>query len=344
MKRFRQRLSDEHALLPLSFLGIFVGLLSGGIIQIFRFAIEWPGDWLLGNHELFENLDPAYHFLLPMYGAVSLGLFLRFFIRRMPSMGLSHVIQHLNLHHGRLPPRAAILQFLIGMWCILTGQSSGREGPAIHLGAAASSALGQIWRLPSNSIRVLCSCGIAAAIAASFNTPIAGVIFAMEVVMMEYSLAGFIPVMLAASSGTLISHVFYGATPAFIIPSLGEHSFYEVPAYILIGMGIGTAASGFCFLHKQGLRLKHWPLWLRLSLAGCITGSVAYFIPEVLGIGYDTLDLALNAQLGLYVLLSIGFAKLFVTAGQLRLRYAHWYYWPQFINWCLLRRLHQHSD
>jgi CIC family chloride channel protein len=314
MKKYRQRLSDESALLPLSFLGVFVGLLTGSVIQVFRYAIEWPGDYFYGYHEAFESLSPELRFALPLYGALTMGLFLQFIIRRVPSIGLPHVVQHLNQHHGRLPLRPALLQFLLGSWCILTGQSSGREGPAIHLGAAASSLLGQAWRLPSNSIRVLTGCGTAAAIAASFNTPIAGVIFAMEVVMMEYAISSFIPVILAASAGTIVSHIVYGPAPAFIIPPLAEHSFYEVPAFILIGVGIGIASALFCYIHKQGLRLHHLPLWLRLSMAGLITGSIGFVLPQVLGIGYDTLDLALEAKLGLYLLLAIGFAKIIATA------------------------------
>ncbi len=315
LKDFRRRLADEHALLPLSFLGIFTGLFAGIVIQAFRLLIEWPSVfWNSGGHEAFELLTPAVRMTLPIYGALSLGLFLQFVIKRVPTMGLSHVIQRMGSNHGRLPAQAAILQFLVGIWCILTGQSSGREGPGIHLGAAASSYIGQFWKLPNNSIRVLTGCGTAAAIAASFNTPIAGVIFAMEVVMMEYTIAGFIPIMLAASAGTVISHIVYGDVPAFIPPTLIDHTLVELPAYISLGVGVGVAAGLFCFIHAQGLRLHRWPLSLRFTLAGVVTGCFAYLLPQVMGIGYDTLDLALQAQLGLFLLLAIGFGKILTAA------------------------------
>lgn len=314
-KNFRHRLADENALLPLSLLGIFTGLLSGIVIQGFRFLIEWPSEiWLIGGHEAFEILSPSVRAVIPIYGALSLGIFLQFIIRHIPSMGLSHVVQRLNEHHGRLPLRPAIMQFLLGAWCILTGQSSGREGPAVHLGAATSSYVGQLWKLPSNSIRVLTGCGTAAAIAASFNTPIAGVIFAMEVVMMEYTIAGFIPIMLSASAGTVISELVYGSSTAFIAPVLEQHTVFEVPAYILLGLGIGIASGLFCLIHKQGLRLQSLPLWLRYTLAGAVTGLLGFYVPEIMGIGYDTLDLALEAQLGFYLLLAIGLAKILATS------------------------------
>lgn len=314
IRSYRRRLGDENALLPLSFLGIFVGLLTGIIIQLFRFSIEWPGDYFYGFHEAFENLSPTMRFAIPIYGALSLGLFLQFIIKQAPNMGLTHVVLRINQHHGRLPLRAAILQFFLGVWCILTGQSSGREGAAIHLGAAASSLTAQMWQLPSNSIRVLTGCGSAAAIAASFNTPIAGVIFAMEVVMMEYSITGFIPVILAASAGTVISHLIYGSAPAFIVPELAAHSVFELPAFIILGIGTGIAAALFCFIHKKTSNLDKIPLWLRLTLAGIVTGSLAFFFPEIMGIGYDTLDKAMEAKIGLYLLLAITIAKILATA------------------------------
>ena len=315
LKDFRQRLANEHALLPLSFMGIITGLLAGLVIQAFRFFIEIPsglfGD---GSHETFELLSATSRAALPIYGALSLGLFLQFIIKNVPTMGLPHVVQRLNIHHGRLPLRPAIMQFFIGIWTILTGQSSGREGPAIHLGAMVSSYCGQFWKLPSNSIRVLTGCGTAAAIAASFNTPIAGVIFAMEVVLLEYTLAGFIPIMLAASAGTIISRGVYGDAPAFAAQILEQHSLMEIPAFILLGIGIGCAAALFCFIQSQCLRLHKIPLWIRYTLAGTFTGAMAFYLPQVMGIGYDTVDLALEAQMGLYLLLAIGIAKLLTAA------------------------------
>ncbi|MCK5881700.1 MAG: chloride channel protein, partial [Sinobacterium sp.] len=179
IKSYRHRLGGESALLPLAILGILVGLLTGGVIQAFRLMIELPGGYWFGHHELFENLAPIERLALAAGGATVLGLLLQFVFKSVPSLGLPHVVQRLNLNHGRFEARPAIMQFFVGVWLILTGQSSGREGPAIHLGSAVSALTGQFWKLPNNSIRILTGCGTAAAIAASFNTPIAGVLFAM---------------------------------------------------------------------------------------------------------------------------------------------------------------------
>ena len=314
IKSYRHRLGGESALLPLAILGILVGLLTGGVIQAFRLMIELPGGYWFGHHELFENLAPIERLALAAGGATVLGLLLQFVFKSVPSLGLPHVVQRLNLNHGRFEARPAIMQFFVGVWLILTGQSSGREGPAIHLGSAVSALTGQFWKLPNNSIRILTGCGTAAAIAASFNTPIAGVLFAMEVVLLEYTIASFIPIMLSAAAGTLISRIIYGDETAFLVMPLQMHNYVEVPAYILLGIGIGAASAAFCFIHQQGLRFHHIPLWVRYCLAGIITGSIGYFLPSVMGIGYDTLDDALNHRLGFYLLVSLGVAKLLASS------------------------------
>ncbi|NRA42355.1 MAG: chloride channel protein [Pseudomonadales bacterium] len=314
IKQYRHRLGDETALLQLSALGILVGLVTGVLIQAFRFLIELPGDQIYGSHEWFERLSAEHRLLLVVGGALSLGLVFQFILKSVPSLGLSHVVQRLNLNHGRFEARPALIQFVVGIWMILTGQSSGREGPAIHLGAAASALIGQYWRLPNNSIRILSGCGTAAAIAASFNTPIAGVLFAMEVVLLEYTIGSFIPIMLAAAAGTIITRMVYGDVSAFTIYPLDVHSHVEVAAYIGIGIGIGMVSALFCFIHRQGLKMHHLPIWARFSLAGLFTGLLAIYVPEIMGISYDTLDSALAHQISIYALLIIAIAKLFATA------------------------------
>ncbi len=243
-------------------------------------------------------------------GAITLGIILRCISKSPISMGVTHVIDRVTHCQGRLPLKEAVLQFFSAIICILTGQSSGREGPAIHLGAATSSQFAQHLQLPSNSIRILAGCGTASAIAASFNTPIAGVIFAMEVVLMEYTVVGFIPIILAASSGTLISHWVYGDMPAFIIPALETHHISEVPIYVMIGLLAGSLSAAFCFLSKQCLRISHYSIITRFALAGGLTALLGLFVPEILGIGYYNVDNALNHNLSLQILLAILFAKL----------------------------------
>ena len=221
---------------------------------------------------------------------------------------------HLAQHAGWLPWRNAMLQFFGGAASIITGHSVGREGPVIHVGAASASLLGQWLRLPNNSIRTLVGCGVAGAIAASFNTPIAGVVFAMEVVLLEYTLAGFAPVILAAMTSAAVSRFVYGPDPAFAVSNLQLGSLLEIPYIVLLGLVIGCLAAAYV-RGTQALDVKsrHLPLSLRTTIAGLLTGLCALVVPEVMGLGYDTVQIALLGELGLFALAMIALFKLAAT-------------------------------
>jgi CIC family chloride channel protein len=190
----------------------------------------------------------------------------------------------------------------------------GREGPGIHLGAASSSLLGQWLRLPNNSIQTLVACGSAAAIAASFNTPIAGVVFSMEVIMLEYTIAGFTPVILAAVSATALTRFVFGSAPAFAVPALQLASLLELPYMLAMGLSIGALAalfiSGMKWLTAMSGKLS---IMVRMSLAGLFTGLCAMAVPQIMGIGYDTVNLAMLGELSLGLLLAVVLFKLAAT-------------------------------
>ncbi|HAP53266.1 MAG TPA: chloride channel protein, partial [Marinobacter adhaerens] len=244
---FRRRLSGVDALPQLAVLGLLSGLITGGVILVFRLAIEWPLEHFLpgDGSESFEQLDLITRGLLPLAGALGLGLLMHRLATHDRKVGIVHVMERLNYHQGYISMRSAIVQFISGVATVVSGQSAGREGPAVHLGAAFSSLMGQWMRLPNNSIRTLVACGCAAAISASFNTPISGVIFAMEVVMMEYTIAGFTPIILASVSAAIVTQAVYGTEPAFNVPALTMNSLTEIPWILAIAVIIGISAALF---------------------------------------------------------------------------------------------------
>lgn len=313
---FRRRLSGVDALPQLAVLGLLSGLITGGVILVFRLAIEWPLEYFLPGEgsESFEELELLTRGLLPLAGALGLGLFLHRLATHDRKVGIVHVMERLNYHQGYIPVRSAIVQFITGVSTVVTGQSAGREGPAVHLGAAFSSLMGQWMRLPNNSIRTLVACGCAAAISASFNTPISGVIFAMEVVMMEYTIAGFTPIILAAVSAAIVTQAIYGSEPAFSVPALTMNSLMEIPWILAIAVIIGVAAAIFIQLVDTMGRYHHRPVLLRLAVCGLLMVPFALLIPEVMGIGYDTVDLAIHGHLAFWLLLGAGIAKLIITS------------------------------
>lgn len=316
-ERVRLRLSATEAVLLMSVLGVVCGLLSGAVILLFRALVEFIQRQLLGGDaEAYETLPPLWRLLLPLGGAVLIGLYLRY-VASPPQrqLGVIHVMGRVAFHQGYLPLRNAIHQFVSAGLSIISGHSVGREGPSVHLGAAAGSQLGQALSLPNNSLRVLVACGTAAAIGASFNTPLAGVAFAMEVVMMEYTISGFLPVILAAVSATALERLFFGGETAFVVPSLNMQGLAEMPYVVFTGAVIGVLAAGF--VHLLEYFSQSWrdrPLVLRVSVGGFGVGVCALFVPEVMGIGYDTVRSTFQGELGLGLLLAVVIFKMVATS------------------------------
>ena len=311
------RVSSLDALPQLSMLAIPVGLLSGGVIIAFRMLVESSQGMLLpeDNIENYEGLAVGLRLLLPVAGGLAIGLIWQFLQQETREIGIVHVMERLAYHQGRLPFRNAVAQFFGAALSIISGHSVGREGPSVHLGATSGSQLGQWLRLPNNSLRTLVACGIAAAIAASFNTPLAGVIFSMEVVMMEYSVVSFAPVILSAVAATTLTRLVFGSDLVFSIPAMQLGSLLELPYVFIMGVTLGCIAALFIHLLQRSTTLsKGWPIWIRCTLGGSIVGLIGIAVPEVMGIGYDTVNQALLGQLTLSVLLVITAAKIVASA------------------------------
>lgn len=311
---FRARLAYADALPQLALLGCISGFLTALIAITFRFSFELPLDFFLpGDSESFEQLPTHIRFLLPVIGGLILGLIMHFTKPEHHSVSVSHILERMQHHQAQLPAANGLMQFVGGAIALISGHSVGREGPAVHLGAVSSSLMGQQLKLPNNSLRTLTACGVAAAIAASFNTPLAGVIFAMEAVLMEYTITGFIPVIIAAVTGGVMSRIVFGNEPAFAIPLIEMGSLWELPFLVLCGVVIGLAASAMLLLYRHTRVFKHRPVLLRMLFAGVLCGAVATVIPQIQGVGYDTVEQAMLGELGLTLLAAIVIAKIIVT-------------------------------
>ena len=318
LEQIRLTLSHPDALLMLVMIGLLAGVLSGGVIVLFRLAVEGTLAGVLpgGHDENFEGLPGWLRLFLPILGGLAIGLLFHKAANGQTLMGVGRVLERLTYHQGYIGFREFLLQFAGAAIALVSGQSVGREGPHVYLGAAAGSLLGQRLSLPNNSIRTLVGCGVAAAIAASFNTPLAGVIFALEVVMMEYTLVSFLPVMLAAVSGNAVSIFFLGSAPAFVVPALEMGSLQEMPAVVMLGLMTGTIAA--CFIHLSQLFSRYgrpYPFWWQTTMAGLVVGVCALFAPEVMGVGYDTVTSALLGEYALPALLLILCCKVIATSA-----------------------------
>ncbi|WP_329601960.1 chloride channel protein [Sansalvadorimonas verongulae] len=280
------------ALPQLAVLGLLTGTVTAGVIVLFRELIALLANIFLRGHPegAFLRLSWEHRVILPFIGSFLLIIIVLGIRKKFRPVGIVHVIERLDWHQGRLNFGNFLHQFFAGAIAIASGHSIGREGPAVHLGAAAGSLLGQGMRLPNNSLRILVACGTASAISAAFNTPLAGVIFALEVLLVEYTVASFLPVMLASVSAAGIIQFLYGNDPAFFVPYISVDLVDELPLVILIGFMMGFVSTLYCrliiFFNK---RTASFSPYTKLLLAAAITGLLAIPAPDIMGVGYDTI-------------------------------------------------------
>jgi CIC family chloride channel protein len=316
LNNYSRRLINYDSILAYAVLGVVGGVASGLVVLAFELGIRQlssafgAGD----NGESFESLPRWMLFALPAGGAIVLGCAYALLKPQDRETGIVHVLSRMHSHYSILPLRNAIVQFIGGIVALGTGQSGGREGPGVHLGAAINSLLGQWLGLPNNSLRMLIACGTAGGISAAFQTPLAGVLFAMEVIIAEYSVVGFIPVILAAVSAAAVSRTLAADDWLFTLPPLQLNSLLELPYIMLLGLCCGAAMAAFVRISTFTARYSGTPVVLRFTLAGIITGCLALLVPEILGMGYDTLAFAIDGKLALSALLLIGLCKLLATA------------------------------
>ena len=317
LKRTRNLIKNSNShLLKLSSLGFLSGLAAAAIIVAFRYLIESAQSALLpgNNPENYEALSPAEIFLFPLVGGILIGLIFHFLPPAARLTGLIHTIDAIRNNKGHLPFINTAAQFIGAAISIVAGHSVGREGPSVHLGASSGGLIAHTFKVEEETKRILLACGVAAAIAASFNTPIAGVIFALEVIMLEYTAISTIPIIIASLTATIISHAVFGNDITLAAPDLGDISTIELSGMIINGVIIGVLAATFIrLLVGVTQKSKTYPIFWRLTLAGAITGVLALAAPEIMSIGYDTITASFNNQIALYSLLLILLLKLLAT-------------------------------
>ncbi|MEH6443441.1 MAG: chloride channel protein [Oceanospirillaceae bacterium] len=314
MQNFRDQLASYEALPQLVALGLICGLGCGLLIAVFRLAIDLPLTLLLAEHvENFEGLSLYQRFLYPSCGGLLLALMYRYWPLIKNKVGIVHLLERLAYHQGYIPLKNLCAQFIIAVVALVSGQSVGREGPAIYMGASLSSLLGHWLHIPHNSQRILVACGAAAAISAAFNTPLAGVIFAMEVILLDYTIAGFTPIIVAAVCSSIVTRMIFSSEPVFDAPAFNILSHAELPWVLLLGVLAGILGTFFIKLMLFTKSKIDWHLSYKLLLAGVLTGLVAIVQPEVMGTGYDTITDVFWDRLDLQLLLGILLAKILLT-------------------------------
>ena len=254
--------------------------------------------------------------LIPALGGLIAGPLINRFAREAKGHGVPEVMQAIALRGGRIRPQVVVVKALASAACIGSGGSAGREGPIVQIGSALGSVIGQVFRLSDDRIRNLVACGAAAGIAAVFNAPIAGTIFAMEVILGEFTTAYFGNVVICAVTASVVSRRFLGNSPAFAVPAYAMVSPWEILFYALLGLLAALTA----WLFVNGLYwfedvFDDWrfPDALKPAVGGLMLGGLAYFLPGVLGSGLEFIEQAINGNLVVSLMAILIFGKMLAT-------------------------------
>lgn len=262
---------------------------------------------------------PFWHVLLaPAIGGLIIGLFVHYVMPGRRNQGVADVIEACVLRGGRMDVRAGLGAALASAASIGMGASVGREGPAVHVGASISAWMAERLRFSRSLSLTLVGCGVAAAVASSFNAPIAAVFFALEVVVGQYALNVSGPIVISSVAATVVTRIYLGDAPAFLfVPDYFIVSLLEVPAFILLGLVCAAIASIFMystmFVEDKVAKIPI-PSWLRPACGGLAIGVIALAYPQVLGVGYQVTDLALKEALPLGLMIALIAAKTAATA------------------------------
>jgi CIC family chloride channel protein len=328
-QRWRQRLSQsldrqatsESATIMLTALVVGIGAGVGAVV--FRRLIAGVQTLAYdGLGGFLQGIAPFHLLIIPALGGAIFGPLIYRFAREAKGHGVPEVMEAVALHGGRIRPRVAVVKSLASAICIGTGGSVGREGPIAQIGSALGSTLGQLLKLSDERVRNLVACGAAGGIAATFNAPIAGAVFALEVILGQLHVTYFGTVVISAVTADVVAHFFEKDGRAFTVPQYALVSPWELALYTLLGILAAVGAVGFTRLlyftedRWDGLDL---PEYLKPVIGGLLLGVIGILsfktdgFPRVFGVGYESISDVLFGRLAIQVVLGLFLLKMLAT-------------------------------
>lgn len=308
--------------LRVNLLAGIIGLLAGYAAIGFRSLIG-----LFQNAAMFQQLgwqlhDPATHVLgygvflaLPLALLVS-SLIWKHLAGEVRGAGVPEVIEAVMTNKGRIRKRVAVLKALASSITIACGGSVGREGPVVQIGSAFASKIGQWCQLSPMLLKTLVGCGAAGATAATFNTPIAGVIFAIEIIILELKTKSFVPLVVSSVVATVVSRYHLGDRPSFDIPAYQLNHPREMVFYLVLGILAGLVGVAMIkTIYKSELYIAkfNWPYWQKAIVAGLLIAAMGMAFPEVYGVSYEAMIASLRGELAIELMLGLVVLKVVAT-------------------------------
>ncbi len=311
-------------------LALVVGLGAGLGAVAFRYLIT-AFTWLATGHAAFgqQGRVASTHFpwlglgflvLIPAVGGLVYGPLIYRWAREARGHGVPEVMIAVADNGGRIRPQVSIVKAVASALCIGTGGSVGREGPIVQIGSALASSLGQWVRLPERSMRILVACGAGGAIAATFNAPITGVFFGLEIILREFSVDALFSVMLSAMVADVVGEAFLGSG-RFLSGFPAGIALHHPTDYLLIGaLAVLAALVGLAFkaaLYKtEDVCDRVWrgrPEWARPAVGGLALGLLLLVLPQMYGVGYPVMYKAVAGDYVLWFLIVLAAGKILAT-------------------------------
>jgi CIC family chloride channel protein len=320
--RWRPREDTTNLLLAAA-----VGILGGLINVAFFHGTSWLKLLVLGKAgdpaEIAEWLSPWLRFGVPALGGLAAGLVLYWGRRMVPGQGSTNLLEVVVAGDGRLPFRENLIKTLSSLLSVASGASIGREGPIAQFSATVASKAGQLVAAPPYRLRLLVACGAAAGMAAAYNAPIAGAVFAAQIVLGNFAMNFFAPLICASVVAAVLSRNFFGLAPLYRVPEFELTHIIQLPWFVVLGALSGVFGATFLRLLRRaehGFAHFGLPVPVRLALAGVVVGGLAVAVPEVWGNGYAVASRLLESgpryDLALVVVLLVAkLAATVVTVG-----------------------------
>ncbi|MBA4150526.1 MAG: ClcB-like voltage-gated chloride channel protein [Verrucomicrobia bacterium] len=314
--RERLRFSEEAFHLVLAGL---VGVVGGLVNFAFYTAIDLVQDVVFGRHrdlvEMAEVLSGWQRFLIPGLGGLAAGLILYWGLRFTKKQGTTNFLEVVVAGDGKLPFRSALIKATSSLMSIGTGASIGREGAITQLTAMIASKLGQFAKWQPYRLRLLVACGAASGLAAAYGAPVAGAVFAAQIVLGNFSMNMFAPVVFSSVIASIISRNFFEIQP-YEVPAFTFTKITELPWFLLLGIFCGILGAGFLKMlrrSEESFKKLEVPLYAKLCLGGFLVGVIAIWYPTVWGNGYTVIKRVLTDQFSLQMLVAIFIAKMLAT-------------------------------
>jgi CIC family chloride channel protein len=291
------------------------------LILAFTYAFTGHRDYSAAGHAsygYFHGLGFWFVVFTPIVGGLIYGPLIYFFAREARGHGVPEVMLAVAERGGRIRPPVAVVKSLASALCIGSGGSVGREGPIVQIGSALGSTLGQLTRVPESRLRVLVACGAAGGISATFNAPIAGVFFGLELILRDFEAESFGVVVLSSFVANIIGRAAFGSSPFLHLPGFELRSPVEYPLYA--GLGLVAALVGVVFIHvlygfeDAADRIWRGPEWLRPAAGGILLGLLLLALPELYGVGYPPLEHAIRGDYVVWLLLALVAGKILATS------------------------------